>query len=79
MIHDSADPVDLCEHLQSIRRDLKNLADQYRALDVDELDVDELGEVADPSGVLAAVTGGIITARNTLEAAVEYACRLRER
>ena len=79
MIHDSLDPVDLCERLQRIRRDLRNLADQYRALDIDELDVDELGEPAHTSGVLVAVTGDIIVARNTLEAAVENACRLRGR
>jgi len=77
--HDSGDPVDLCERLQRIRRDLRNLGDQYQALDIAELDVDELGEPAHPNGALMAVTGALIVARNSLETAIENACRLRGR
>lgn len=79
MIHDSTDPVDLCERLQNIRRDLRNLADEYRALDVDKLDVDELGEPIYPDEALTSVCGGLIVARSALDTATEGASRLRER
>lgn len=79
MIHESTNPADLCERLQAVRRELRSLAHEYRALDVDDLDVDELGDTMDPDDALTSVSGGLIVARRVLETAAEAASRLRER
>lgn len=79
MIHCSTNPVDLCERLQAVRRELRSLAHEYRALDEGDLDVDGLGEPVGPGDVLTSVCGGLIVARNVLDTAAEGASRLRER
>ncbi|MCT7291998.1 hypothetical protein NVV99_13715 [Rhodococcus sp. PAE-6] len=72
-------PVDLCENLKAIERELGQLYLKYASLTPDNLAIDDLGEPMNAADARARVCGRLIYACITLKDAAEDACRLRPR
>lgn len=65
--------------MRYVRRELKAISQEYRTLNDQDLEVDDLDEPLETEEALASVCGGLLVACNALDAAGLAAFRLRAR